>query len=73
MKEASVYLKQLAVDGLTFTVATTLAFGGLWGLSSLGASLFTLSLFAVLMMPAIISTAVFFGRDIKDATHILIA
>lgn len=73
MKDVAVNLRKIAIDGIAFTAALALTLGGIWGLTLIGASLFTLVLFGIFMFPLIFSTSVYFGRDIQDATHTLIA
>lgn len=73
MKDVVITLRKLAIDGIALLVALSLTLGGVWGLTVIGSSLFTMVLFGILMFPVIFSTAVFFGRDLQDATHTLIA
>ncbi len=73
MKNVSVSLRKLAIDGVAFVAALALTLGGVWGLTFIGASLFTLVVFGIFMFPLVFSTAVYFGRDVQNATHTLIA
>ncbi|PCJ30137.1 MAG: hypothetical protein COA99_18585 [Moraxellaceae bacterium] len=66
-------IRNLVVDGLFFATALTLTLAGIWGLVQIEASIFTLVVFSVLMIPALISTATYFSRDIHDASDKLIA
>ncbi len=73
MKDVTVIIRKLAIDGIAFLAALALTLGGVWGLTFIGASLFTLVLFGVMTFPLLFSTAVYFGRDVQKATHTLIA
>ncbi len=73
MKIAPAIIRQTAVDGLLFIMALAVAAGGLWGLSTIDAPLYSMTIFGALMVPVLMSTAVYFGRDINEATHKLIA
>ncbi len=73
MKNVTVNVRKLAIDGVAFLAALALALGGVWGLTLIGASLFTMVVFGVFMFPLLFSTAVYFGRDVQNATHTLIA
>lgn len=69
----STMVRQLAVDSLSFIVALALSIGGLWGLFMVDASLFTMVVFGLLMIPALFSSTYHLGKDINEATHKLIA
>lgn len=73
MKNVVVNLRKIAIDGIALLAALSLTLGGAWGLTFIGASLFTLVVFGVIMFPLLFSTAVYFGRDVQNATHTLIA
>lgn len=73
MKNVAVNLRKIAIDGIALLAAVALTLGGVWGLTLIGASLFTLVVFGIFMFPLVFSTAVYFGRDLQDATHTLIA
>ena len=73
MKNVAVHLRKIAIDGIALLAAVALTLGGVWGLTLIGASLFTLVVFGIFMFPLVFSTAVYFGRDLQDATHTLIA
>ena len=73
MKNVAVTFRKLAIDGIALLAAVALTLGGVWGLTLIGASLFTLVVFGIFMFPLLFSTAVYFGRDVQDATHTLIA
>lgn len=73
MKAVASTFKQLAVDGVYFLVAVALTFGGLWGMLQIEASLFSMVIFALLMIPSLFSTALYLSRDINKATHTFIA
>ena len=66
-------LRSLVVDGLSFLVALTLTLAGIWGLVQIEASMFTLVVFGVLMVPSLFSTATYFTRDINEASDKFIA
>lgn len=66
-------IRQIAIDSLSFVAVMALAIGGIWGLTLINASLFTMVVFGVLMVPALLSTSYYLGKDINDATHKLIA
>lgn len=73
MKNVAVNIRKLAIDGVAFLAALALTLGGVWGLTLIGASLFSLVVFGIFMFPLLFSTAVYFGRDVQNATHTLIA
>lgn len=73
MKNVAITLRKLAIDGIAFLAALALTLGGAWGLTFIGASLFTMVVFGIVMFPLLFSTAVYFGRDVQHATHTLIA
>lgn len=73
MKNVAVTFRKLAIDGIALMAAVALTLGGAWGLTLIGASLFTMVVFGIFMFPLVFSTAVYFGRDVQDATHTLIA
>ncbi|CBL46620.1 Hypothetical protein HDN1F_30370 [gamma proteobacterium HdN1] len=73
MKNAAVTLRKLAIDGIALLASIALTLGGIWGLTLVDASLFTMVVFSTLMFPMLFSTGVYFGRDVQDATHTLIA
>jgi len=73
MKGITVTLRRLIVDGISLIATATLTLAGLWGLFQIEASLFTLIIYGTLMMPALLSSATYFGRDINKATHRFIA
>ncbi len=73
MKNVAVTFRKLAIDGIALMAAVALTLGGVWGLTLIGASLFTMVVFGIFMFPLVFSTAVYFGRDVQDATHTLIA
>jgi len=66
-------LRQLAIDSLSFMVVLALSLGGLWGLFLVDASLFTMVVFGLLMIPALFSSTYHLGKDINEATNKLIA
>lgn len=66
-------LRSLVVDGLSFLVALTLTLAGIWGLVQIEASMFTLVVFGVLMVPSLFSTATYLTRDINEASDKFIA
>ena len=66
-------LRQLAVDSLSFMIVLALSLGGMWGLFLVDASLFTMVVFGLLMIPALFSSTYHLGKDINEATHKLIA
>ncbi|OUS28826.1 hypothetical protein A9Q99_10585 [Gammaproteobacteria bacterium 45_16_T64] len=65
--------RSLVVDGLSFVVALSLTFAGIWGLVQIEASFFTLVVFGVLMVPSLFSTATYLTRDINSASDRFIA
>lgn len=65
--------KKLALDGVYFLVAVALTIGGLWGMFQIEASLFSMVVFGLLMIPSLFSTALYLSRDINKATHTFIA
>jgi hypothetical protein len=69
----STVVRQLAVDSLSFLAVLALTVGGFWGLFLVDASLFTMVVFGLLMIPAIFSSTYYLGKDINEATHKLIA
>ena len=73
MKLATEMFRQIAFDGVSFVLAVAVTMGGLWGLFQVDAPLYVMNIFAVLMVPVLLSTAVYLGRDINEATHKLIA
>lgn len=73
MKLTASTVRQIAVDSLSFVVVVALTIGGLWGLFLINASLFTMVVFGLLMVPALLSSTYYLGKDINEATHKLIA
>ena len=73
MKLASTTVRQLAIDGLSFTAVIALTVGGFWGLFLVDASLFTMVVFGLLMVPALLSSTYYLGKDINECTHKLVA
>ncbi|MAR91351.1 MAG: hypothetical protein SV765_18065 [Pseudomonadota bacterium] len=73
MKVANVTVRRLAIDSLSFTAVLALTVGGFWGLFLVDASLFTMVVFGLLMVPALLSSTYYLGKDINEATHKLIA
>jgi hypothetical protein len=73
MKLATSTAKQLAIDSVSFMVVLALTVGGFWGLFLVNASLFTMVVFGLLMVPALLSSSYYLGKDINEATHKLIA
>lgn len=73
MKLASSTVRQLAVDSLSFIAVLALTVGGFWGLLLVDASLFTMVVFGLLMVPAVFSSSYYLGKDINEATHKLVA
>ena len=73
MKLSNTIVKQIAVDGLSFMMVLALAIGGLWGLSLVDASIYVMTIFGALMVPALISTSTSLSKDINKAAHKLIA
>ena len=65
--------KQLALDGVYFLVAVAMTIGGLWGMLQIEASLFSMVIFGLLMIPSLFSTALYLSRGINKATHTFIA
>ena len=68
MKIAIGAIRNLVLDGFTLTFAFGLALIGFFSLIRLEASLFALIVFGVLMMPVLVSTSVYFGRDLRDTS-----
>lgn len=66
-------VRQLAVDSIAFLVVIALTVGGFWGLFLIDASMFTMVVFGLLMVPALFSSTYYLGKDINEATHKLIA
>jgi len=66
-------VRQLAIDSLSFIAVLALTVGGFWGLLMVDASLFTMVVFGLLMIPALFSSSYYLGKDINEATHKLIA
>ena len=73
MKLSTSTVRQLAIDSLSFVAVMALAIGGFWGLFMVNASLFTMVVFGLLMVPALLSSSYYLGKDINEATHKLIA
>ncbi|MDX1692394.1 MAG: hypothetical protein R3208_01440 [Ketobacteraceae bacterium] len=73
MKAITSTFKQVAVDGVYFLVAVALTIGGLWGMLQIEASLFSMVVFGLLMIPSLFSTALYLSRDINKATNTFIA
>ena len=73
MKGITGVLRRLIIDGVSLIATATLTLAGLWGLIQIEASLFSLIIYALLMMPALFSTATYFGRDVNKVTHRFIA
>ena len=73
MKLATSTVRQLAIDSLSFMAVLALTVGGFWGLFLVDASLFTMVVFGLLMIPALLSSTYYLGKDINEATHKLIA
>ncbi len=69
----STVVRQLAVDSAAFLAVIALTVGGFWGLFLVDASLFTMVVFGLLMIPAVFSSAYYLGKDINEATNKLIA
>lgn len=69
----STVVRQLAVDSVSFLGVLALTVGGFWGLLLVDASLFTMVVFGLLMIPAIFSSTYYLGKDINEATSKLIA
>ena len=66
-------IRELAIDSVSFLIALSMVAGGLLGLAAIEASFFSMSLFSMLMVPALFSTATYLSRDINKATHTLVA
>ncbi len=73
MKLSNTIVRQIAVDGLSFMMVLALLVGGLWGLSLVDASVYLMTIFGAIMVPALISTGTSLGKDINKAAHKLIA
>lgn len=73
LKNLGQLLRSIALDGLYFLTAFALTLGGFWGLIQIDASLFTIILFGLLMVPSLISTAFYLSRDLNKASHTFIA
>lgn len=73
LKNMGHFLRTIALDGLYFLTAFALTLGGFWGLLQIDASLFTIILFGILMIPSLFSTAFYLSRDLNKATHTFIA
>lgn len=73
MKLSTSTVRQLAIDSLSFVAVMALTVGGFWGLFMVDASLFTMVVFGLLMVPALLSSSYYLGKDINEATHKLIA
>lgn len=73
MKLATSTVRQLAIDSISFVAVVALTIGGLWGMFLVNASLFTMVVFGLLMVPALLSSSYYLGKDINEATHKLIA
>ena len=73
MKAIASTFKQMALDGVYFLVAVVLTIGGLWGMLQIEASLFSMIIFGLLMVPSLFSTALYLSRDINKATSTFIA
>lgn len=74
MKSAkATVVRQLAIDSVAFLAAVALTVGGFWGLFLIDASLFTMVVFGLLMIPALFSSTYYLGKDINEATHKLVA
>ncbi len=73
MKLSTSTVRQLAIDSLSFVAVMALTIGGFWGLFMVDASLFTMVVFGLLMVPALLSSSYYLGKDINEATHKLIA
>ncbi len=73
MKLATSTVRQLAIDSLSFAAVMALTIGGFWGMFLVNASLFTMVVFGLLMVPALLSSSYYLGKDINEATHKLIA
>ena len=73
MKAIASTLKQIAFDGVYFLVAVALTIDGVWGMVQIEALFFSMLVFGLLMMPSLLSTALYLSRDINKATHTFIA
>ncbi|MCG8673655.1 MAG: hypothetical protein MI867_29980 [Pseudomonadales bacterium] len=73
MKAVASTLKQIAVDGVYFLVAVALTIAGFWGMVQIEASLFSMIVFGLLMVPSLFSTALYLSKDINKATNTFIA
>lgn len=73
MKIANEMFRQIAFDGFSFVLAVAVTLGGLWGMFQIDTPLYIMNIFGVMMVPVLMSTAVYLGRDINEATHKLIA
>ena len=73
MKAIASTFKQMALDSVYFLVAVILTIGGLWGMLQIEASLFSMIIFGLLMVPSLFSTALYLSRDINKATNTFIA
>lgn len=73
MKALATTFKQVALDGVYFLVAVLLTIGGLWGMFQIEASLFSMVVFGLLMVPSLFSSALYLTRDINKATSTFIA
>ena len=73
LKAMGQFLRTVALDGLYFLTALALTLGGFWGLVQIDASLFTIIIFGILMIPSLLSTAYYLSRDLNKASHTFIA
>lgn len=69
MKAVTHIAKKLAIDGIYFLAAIALTIGGFWGMIQIEASIFSMVLFGVLMIPSLFSSTLYLSRDINKATH----
>lgn len=73
MKAVASTLKQVALDGVYFIVAVALTVVGFWGMVQIEASIFSMIVFGLLMVPSLFSTAIYLSRDINKATSTFVA
>lgn len=73
MKNIAATFKNLAIDSVYFSVAVVLTISGFWGLVQIDASLFSMIIFGILMVPSLLSTAIYLSKDLNKATHTLVA
>ena len=73
MKISAALVKQTVNDGVSFFLVLAIAVGGLWGLTLADASIYAMTIYSALTVPALLSTGARLGQDVRETASKLIA